>query len=87
MAGSPCPWRFIPGIATPRGPSTLENSQEIDTICKHDEVNDVLKPLQSRGTQVVPDFARQLRHLFDADKSFPNTGKNLISEADTNGSS
>jgi hypothetical protein len=63
----------------------VEDSQHLDTIREHDEVDDVPKLLQPRGSHIFPHCAMQLRHLFDAGKHFPNTGKNLISEANTNG--
>jgi hypothetical protein len=63
----------------------VEDSKHLDTICEHDEVDDISKLLQSCGAHIFPNLAMQLRHLLDAGKHFPNTGKDLISEANANG--
>ncbi len=59
----------------------MKDSQYLDTICEHDEVDNVPELLQPRGAHILPNLAMQLRHRFDAGKHFPNTGKKLISEA------
>jgi hypothetical protein len=64
----------------------VENSQHLDTICENDEVDDIPKLLKPRGSHIFPNLAMQFRHLLDARKHFPNTGKDLSSEANTNGS-
>ena len=62
----------------------MEDSQHLDAICEHDEVDDIAELFQPCGVHVLPNLAMQLRHLLDACKHFPNTGKDLIFEANTN---
>jgi len=83
--GSPCPWSLSPRLPGKRIPSAVEDSKHLYTICEHDEVDDISKLLQPCGAHIFPNLAMQLRRLLDAGKHFPNTGKDLISEANANG--